>query len=139
MISRGTTWSQWNLAILTDYTTCLNVPSVDLVVGGDAAYNDVHLYLAESNAKSRQEWISALDKIESLNPCAVIAAHKRPGNDDNPRIIEETKEVHMRFRPDSRNDDNRAGALQQDARAISKSGQSGVGNLEFGACSQTVI
>ena len=75
----------------TDYTTCLNVPSVGLVVAGDAAYNDVHLYLVESNATSRQEWISALDKIESLNPTAVIASHKRPGSDDNPRIIEETR------------------------------------------------
>jgi glyoxylase-like metal-dependent hydrolase (beta-lactamase superfamily II) len=75
----------------TDYTTCLNVPSVGLVVAGDAAYNDVHLYLAESNAQTRREWISALDKIESLNPRAVIAAHKRPGNDDSPRIIEETR------------------------------------------------
>ena len=45
----------------------------------------------------------------------------------------------MRFRPDSRNDDNRAGALQQDARDISKSGQSGVGTLEFRARGQTVI
>ena len=62
------------------------------MVADDAAYNDVHLYLAETNAKSRREWISALDKIESLNPCAVIAAHKRPGNDDNPRIIEETRQ-----------------------------------------------
>jgi glyoxylase-like metal-dependent hydrolase (beta-lactamase superfamily II) len=34
----------------TDYTTCLHVPSVGLVIAGDAAYNDVHLYLAESNA-----------------------------------------------------------------------------------------
>lgn len=25
----------------TDHTTCLNVPSVGLVVAGDAAYNDV--------------------------------------------------------------------------------------------------
>ena len=40
----------------TDHTTCLNVPSVGLVVAGDAAYNDVHLYLVESNAKSRREW-----------------------------------------------------------------------------------
>jgi len=39
----------------TDYTTCLHVPSVGLVVAGDAAYNDVHLYLVESNSKSRQE------------------------------------------------------------------------------------
>jgi len=81
----------------TDHTTCLNVPSVGLVVAGDAAYNDVHLYLVESNAKSRREWISALDKIESLNPRAVIAAHKRPGNDDNPRIIEETRQYIRDF------------------------------------------
>jgi len=50
----------------TDHTTCLNVPSIRLVVAGDAAYNDVHLYLAESNAQKRREWIAALDKIESL-------------------------------------------------------------------------
>jgi glyoxylase-like metal-dependent hydrolase (beta-lactamase superfamily II) len=81
----------------TDHTTCLNVPSVGLVVAGDAVYNDVHLYLVESNAKSRQEWISALDKIESLNPRAVIAAHKRPSNDDNPRIIEETRQYIRDF------------------------------------------
>ena len=81
----------------TDYTTCLNVPSIGLVVAGDAAYNDVHLYLAESNKKSRREWISALDKIESLNPLVVIASHKRPGNDDSPRIIEETRQYIRDF------------------------------------------
>ena len=75
----------------TDSTTCLHVPSIGLVIAGDAAYNDVHLYLAESNAQTRREWISALDKIESLNPRAVVASHKRPENDDNPRIIEETR------------------------------------------------
>jgi len=41
-------------------------------------YNDVHLYLAESNAQTRREWISALDKIEALKPRAVVASHKRP-------------------------------------------------------------
>jgi glyoxylase-like metal-dependent hydrolase (beta-lactamase superfamily II) len=75
----------------TDHTTCLHVPSIGLVVAGDAAYNDVHLYLAESNAQKRQEWIAALDKIESLNPLAVVASHKRPENDNNPGIIEETR------------------------------------------------
>jgi glyoxylase-like metal-dependent hydrolase (beta-lactamase superfamily II) len=81
----------------TDLTTCLHVPSIGLVVGGDAAYNDIHLYLAESNAKARQEWIAALDKIESLNPRAVVASHKRPGNDDNPKIIEETRQYIRDF------------------------------------------
>ena len=81
----------------TDYTTCLHVPSVGLVVAGDVAYNDVHLYLAESNAQTRREWIAALDTIESLTPRAVIAGHKRPGNDDSPKIIEETRQYIRDF------------------------------------------
>jgi glyoxylase-like metal-dependent hydrolase (beta-lactamase superfamily II) len=81
----------------TDHTTCLHVPSIGLVVAGDAAYNDVHLYLAESNALKRQEWIAALDKIESLKPRAVVASHKRPDNDDDPRIIEETRQYIRDF------------------------------------------
>ena len=81
----------------TDHTTCLHVPSIELVVAGDAAYNDVHLYLAESNAQKRQEWIAALDRIESLKPRAVVASHKRPENDDNPRIIEETRQYIRDF------------------------------------------
>src|SRR5580698_10037683 len=81
----------------TDHTTCLNVPSIGLVGAGDAAYNDVHLYLAESNAQKRQEWIAALDKIESLHPRAVVASHKRPDSDDNPRIIEETRQYIRDF------------------------------------------
>ena len=81
----------------TDHTTCLYVPSIGLVVAGDAAYNDVHLYLAESDAQKRREWIAALDKIESLKPRAVVASHKRPENDDNPKIIEETRQYIRDF------------------------------------------
>jgi glyoxylase-like metal-dependent hydrolase (beta-lactamase superfamily II) len=81
----------------TDHTTCLNVSSIGLVAAGDAVYNDVHLYLAESNAKSRRQWIAALDKIESLNPRAVIASHKRPGRADSPQIIEETRQYIRNF------------------------------------------
>ena len=81
----------------TDATTCLHVPSIGLVVAGDAAYNDVHLYLAESSPPKRQEWIAALDKIESLKPRAVVASHKRPENDDSPRIIEETRKYIRDF------------------------------------------
>jgi len=75
----------------THHTTCLHVPSSGLVVAGDAAYKDVHLYLAESNAATRREWIAALDTIESLNPRAVIAGHKKPEKSDSPRILEETR------------------------------------------------
>jgi len=81
----------------TDNTTCLHVPSIGLVVAGDAAYNDVHLYLAESNAQKRQDWIAALDKIESLGPNAVVASHKRPENKDDPKIIQETRQYIRDF------------------------------------------
>jgi glyoxylase-like metal-dependent hydrolase (beta-lactamase superfamily II) len=72
-------------------TTCLHVPSIGLVIAGDAAYNGVHRHLNESNPQTRREWIAALDTIEALNPRAVIAGHKRAENDDSPRIIEETR------------------------------------------------
>ena len=81
----------------TDSTTCLHVPSIGLVVAGDAAYNDVHLYLAESNAQTRREWIAAIDTIASLNPRAVVASHKRPENDDDPRILEQTRQYIRDF------------------------------------------
>jgi glyoxylase-like metal-dependent hydrolase (beta-lactamase superfamily II) len=81
----------------TDDTTCLHVPSIGLVVAGDAAYNDVHLLLSESNAHTRREWIAALDTIEALHPRAVIAGHKRPETDDAPRIIEETRQYIRDF------------------------------------------
>jgi glyoxylase-like metal-dependent hydrolase (beta-lactamase superfamily II) len=121
----------------TDHTTCLHVPSADLVVAGDAAYNEVHLYLAESNAESRREWIAALDTVESLKPRTVIAGHKKPEKNDSPRILEETRQ-YPRFRPLGRDDDNRQRTLRQDAATLSESSQPGLA-LGFGACGQTVI
>src|SRR6202050_4992621 len=81
----------------TEHTTCLHVPSAGLVVAGDAAYNDVQLYLAESNTETRREWIAALDTIESLTPLAVIAGHKKPEMKDSPKIIEETRQYIRDF------------------------------------------
>jgi glyoxylase-like metal-dependent hydrolase (beta-lactamase superfamily II) len=73
-------------------TTCLHVPSIGLIVAGDAAYNGVHLHLSESpDRQKRQEWIAALDKMESLKPRAVIAGHKRVGSVDSPKILGETR------------------------------------------------
>jgi hypothetical protein len=51
----------------------------------------------ESNPQKRREWIAALDTIESLKPRAVIAGHKRRGNEDSLRIIEETRQFIRDF------------------------------------------
>ena len=76
----------------TDNTSTLFVPSIGLAVTGDATYNNVHQYLMESNTKElRREWIAALDKIESLQPRAVVSGHKDPSQDDSPHVIRETR------------------------------------------------
>ena len=75
----------------TDGSTCLHVPSMDLVVAGDAVYNGIHPFLIESNRETRLDWLAALDKIEALNPRFVVAGHKVPEHDDNPRCIEATR------------------------------------------------
>jgi glyoxylase-like metal-dependent hydrolase (beta-lactamase superfamily II) len=75
----------------TDDTTCLHAPSIGLVATGDAVYNDVHLYLSESGPEGRREWLSALDRIEALDPKTVVCGHKRVDRPDSPTTIEETR------------------------------------------------
>jgi len=81
----------------TAHSTCLYVPSIGLIVGGDAVYNGIHPYLGETDTQSRLEWISTLDKLEALKPKAVVAGHKVPENDDDPRIIAETRQYLRDF------------------------------------------
>jgi glyoxylase-like metal-dependent hydrolase (beta-lactamase superfamily II) len=52
----------------TDHTICLHVPSIGLVIAGDAIYNGTHPYLVESGEKGLGAWLAAIDKIEALNP-----------------------------------------------------------------------
>src|SRR3982075_3662723 len=81
----------------TAHSTCLHVPSIGLIVGGDVGSNGIHPFLGETDTQSRIEWISTLDKLEALNPKAVIAGHKVPENDDDPRIIAETRKYLRDF------------------------------------------
>jgi glyoxylase-like metal-dependent hydrolase (beta-lactamase superfamily II) len=81
----------------TAHSTCLHVPSIGLIVAGDAVYNGIHPYLGETDIKSRREWIATLDKLESLKPQAAIAGHKVPENDDDPRVIGETRQYIRDF------------------------------------------
>ena len=81
----------------TEYSTSLYVPSIGLVVAGDAVYNGIHPYMPETTELSRLNWIAALDRIEGLKPLAVVAGHKNPANDDNPRHIGATRKYIRDF------------------------------------------
>src|SRR5262249_17516876 len=81
----------------TDCTTVLHVADAGLVVCGDVVYNDVHVFLGESDHSKRLEWLAALDTVELLEPRAVVAGHQKPGNDDDPSNIEATKQYIRDF------------------------------------------
>lgn len=75
----------------TDDTTVLHVPSIDLVVAGDVAYNGIHQYLLEGADGGFQEWIAAIDAVAALQPRVVVAAHKNRSLPDDPAILDETR------------------------------------------------
>jgi len=74
----------------TQGTTILWVPDIRLVVAGDVVYNETHMYMAESTAESRLEWISALEIVKALDPINVVAGHKFPGRADDPATIDDS-------------------------------------------------
>ena len=94
----------------TAHSAVLHVPSIGLIVGGDVVYNGVHIYLSESDTESRIEWIAALDRLAALRPRAVVAGHKIPDNDDDPRRLAETQQYLRDF--------NRLDAATDDARQL---------------------
>jgi glyoxylase-like metal-dependent hydrolase (beta-lactamase superfamily II) len=81
----------------TDHTTCLHVPSIGLVAAGDAIYNNTHPYLVESDNEGLNDWLAAIDKIEALNPLAVVVGHGPLDPDNSPRHIDETRRYIQDF------------------------------------------
>jgi glyoxylase-like metal-dependent hydrolase (beta-lactamase superfamily II) len=90
------------IPIDTGYTdtadsTSLHVPSIGLIAAGDVVYNGIHPYLGESSAQTRLQWIDALDELDALNARAVVAGHKIPDNDDDPKAIAQTRQYLRDF------------------------------------------
>ena len=72
-------------------TTFVHVPDLDLVVAGDIVYNGVFPYVVETDRSTRDEWRQALDDIAACRPAHVVAGHKAPTADDDPRHVAETR------------------------------------------------
>lgn len=81
----------------TDGSAALFVPSTGLLVAGDAVYDEVHLYLAESGGGGIDAWLAGLDVIEALRPTAVVAGHRPAEASDSPRYIQETRRYLRSF------------------------------------------
>ncbi|MEJ0011579.1 MAG: MBL fold metallo-hydrolase [Bauldia sp.] len=74
----------------TNDTTSVYVPSLHMVVAGDAIYNETHPFLAESNHDGRIAWLAAIDRIAALKPKVVVVGHGPLDPDNDPRHIAAT-------------------------------------------------
>lgn len=81
----------------TDATTGLHIPSLGLVVAGDAVYNETHPFLMETDRAGRQSWLAALDRIEALAPTAVVVGHGPLDPDNSPSHIAATRRYIQDF------------------------------------------
>jgi glyoxylase-like metal-dependent hydrolase (beta-lactamase superfamily II) len=75
----------------SDDTSVLHVPDLDLVVAGDAIYNGVHMYIAQSIG-GFDPWRAAIDKVEALKPRHIVSGHQNKDlDDDADRQLAETR------------------------------------------------
>lgn len=80
-------------------STVVHIPELAAVVGGDVAYNNIHMWLAGSTAATRAAWLAALDRVETLNPSTIITGHKDPAapDDDARRILDQSRQYLLDF------------------------------------------
>jgi glyoxylase-like metal-dependent hydrolase (beta-lactamase superfamily II) len=81
----------------TEHSTIVHVPSIRAVVGGDVVYNEVHMMTAETDARSRQEWIDNLNQLAALDPQIVVSGHHRVGAPNDPKSIGESQQYLRDF------------------------------------------
>jgi glyoxylase-like metal-dependent hydrolase (beta-lactamase superfamily II) len=75
----------------TDDTTALHIPSLGLLIAGDAIYNETHPFLVESDRAGRQAWLAAIDRLAAINPQAVVVGHGPLDPDCSPHHIDATR------------------------------------------------
>ncbi|HEY6953025.1 MAG TPA: MBL fold metallo-hydrolase [Bacteroidota bacterium] len=84
--------------VWTPANSYLWIPSMNAVIAGDIVFNGVHVWLANSNRKSRAAWLKTLDQLEALDPKIVIAGHKRDDTTpDGPNVIAATRDYIKAF------------------------------------------
>lgn len=69
------------------------IPSAKAVIGGINVFgNTFHLWMADAQtAEARKQWISVLDKIESLQPAIVVPAHAKSDSPFDLTTVKHTK------------------------------------------------
>lgn len=64
------------------------IPSLRAVIAGDLVFNEVHPWLASTDAKDHERWLYSLKRVMALHPRIVVAGHKKnAGLKDTPEAV----------------------------------------------------
>lgn len=82
----------------TPERTYVWIPSIKAVVGGVAVFNDLHVWMADTQSPaSRKAWLATLDSIAALHPTTVIPGHFVPGVPLSPASVGYTRNYVTQF------------------------------------------
>lgn len=73
------------------------LPELKAVIAGDIIYDNVPLWLLETDEAARRRWLKTLEKIEALEPETVIGGHTEIGSGHLPSAIYFTKKYLAAF------------------------------------------
>ncbi len=74
----------------SEAATVVWIPSVKTAVVGDLAYNNVHVWLAGTDAARRDSWMKNLAKVKALGPQVVVAGHEVPEAKRTVAVLDDT-------------------------------------------------
>ncbi|MET3132300.1 glyoxylase-like metal-dependent hydrolase (beta-lactamase superfamily II) [Oxalobacteraceae bacterium GrIS 1.11] len=82
----------------TPERTYVWIPSLKAVVGGVVLFNDLHVWMADTqSAQSRREWLATLAGIAALKPSTVVPGHFKLGAVPTPDSIAFTRDYLLAF------------------------------------------
>ncbi len=78
------------------------IPSIKAVVGGVVLFNDLHVWVADTQTpESRMTWKATLDGIDALQPTTVVPGHFKPNTTMSPASINFTRNYLAQFEAES--------------------------------------
>ncbi len=78
------------------------IPSIKAVVGGVVLFNDLHVWVADTQSvESRKTWMATLDSIDALQPVTVVPGHFKQHTALTPASIAFTRNYLAQFEGES--------------------------------------
>ncbi|MEH3107723.1 MAG: MBL fold metallo-hydrolase [Sphingomonas fennica] len=74
------------------HATALWVPSIRALFAGDLLFNQVHLWLGESDAAAVTAWARSVETLAALDPLIVVAGHAKDGTANDRSSIAFTRD-----------------------------------------------